>query len=116
MPAIPLIYEAPLFVFVILGLFTIYRVNTVRMYIPEGNLRKSYLWIVLATIFLTLWAVDHMYHDLIPLDPELVLFFHYGISHGFLLIGMICVSISALKIQDAYDLGELKKHSLKNKK
>jgi hypothetical protein len=92
---IPLIYEIPLFLFIGLAIYTIYAFFAARKIWAGGTLVKTYSWLILATIFFTLWGIDHVYHDMFPLSEKLLLFFHYGISHGFLLISMICLAISA---------------------
>ncbi|GBE19666.1 MAG TPA: hypothetical protein ENG87_01070 [Candidatus Pacearchaeota archaeon] len=101
MTHVPISYDIPIFVFIALALYTTYKLNKVRNYLLEGALKKSYFWLVVASIFFTLWAVSHLVSDFLGYgDLELIL--HYGISHGFLLISMLCIAISAQKIQGAY--------------
>ncbi len=98
---IPLVYELPLIVFIILAIYTIYRLYLAKKPLGKGSLAQPYNWFIAATVFLMLWAVDHMYHDLVPLSEELQTFFHYILSHGLLLIAMVCLTVSADKTKKA---------------
>lgn len=92
---IPFFYEIPLFVFIALSIYTVYAFFVARKIWAGGMLAKPYSWLIYATLFFTFWGIDHVYHDLFPLSEQLLLFFHYGISHGFLLISIVCLTIAA---------------------
>ena len=102
MTNIPLFYEIPIFAFVALALFTIYKLNKVKTYIAEGVLKQSFLWIVVTSIFFTLWGIVHIIGDFFSPNKVVESFIHFGVSHTFLLISMICLAISAHKIENAY--------------
>lgn len=99
--SLQLIYEIPLFLYAILGIYTIFQLIKARQSLPKDSpLNESYRWFILAGVFFLLWSLDHMYHDLVPLPEGLKNFFHFVISHGFQLIGMVCVAIAARKTQE----------------
>lgn len=101
MAHVSIYYEIPIFVFIALALYTIYKLNKVRTYIAEGALRQSFLWIVISSISFILWGIIHIISDFFTSDTmELIL--HYWVSHLFLLISMICLAISASKIEKSY--------------
>jgi hypothetical protein len=100
--SIPIYYEVPLFIFVLLAIYTIYKLVIARRLLTGGSLNEPYLWFIIAAIFFLLWGVDHIYHDMVPLSENLRLFFHYVISHGMLLISMICIAIAAGKTTKIY--------------
>ncbi len=89
------IYEIPLFIFIILAIFTIIKLYQAQKLLEGGAIGRSYRMLMYSGIFFMLWAVDHIYHDLVPLPPELKDFFHFVISHGFLLISMTFIAIAA---------------------
>lgn len=101
-------YEIPLFIYVVLGIYTIFQLRKAREELKSGPLARAYKWFIFAAIFFTLWAVDHMFHDLMPtLTEGMKDFFHFVISHGFQLIAMVCVAIAArLTHQYTYDTKE----------
>ena len=99
---IPIFYEIPLFVFIVVAIYAIYQLTIVREQLAPGDLRDAHMWLIAGVISFTLWGLDHLYHDLVPLSAELQLFFHYVISHAFLMIAMICIGISAKKTKDVY--------------
>lgn len=99
---IPLIYEVPLFLFIILAIYTIYQLWLAKKPFAGGSLVKPYNWFIAAAVFLGLWAVDHIYNDLIPRPAELTIFFHYVISHGMLLISMVCIAVAAAKTKSMF--------------
>ncbi len=90
-----IIYEVPLFIFVILSIYTIWQLIVARKLLAGGEIRRPYLWFIIASIFFALWGVDHIFHDFFPLSAESAHFFHYVISHGLLLISMIFITIAA---------------------
>lgn len=100
--SIPIYYEIPLFVFILLGLYTIYSLIVARKCLEGGNLSKPYLWFIIATVFFLLWSFDHIYNDIVPAEESAV-FYHYFISHGLLLISMICIAIAAGKTKRIYE-------------
>ena len=106
MIAIPLYYEIPLFLFIFVAIFVIKQIMKVDKNFAEGDLKESYNWLMLSSVFFTLWAVMHLYADLFKMPSGQELFFHYVISHGFLLISMMCLGMSALKTQRAYTTGK----------
>ena len=67
----------------------------------EGALRQSFFWIVVASISFTLWGVVHIIGDFLNTE-SLGVVLHYGVSHGFLLVSMLCLAFAAGKIQKAY--------------
>ncbi|MBS3130900.1 hypothetical protein J4212_00550 [Candidatus Woesearchaeota archaeon] len=95
-------YEAPLFAFVLLAAYTIYQLILARKLLKGGSLSEPYKWFILAAISIMLWSIDHIYHDLKPLSESMQLFFHYGISHGLLLISMLCLTIAAFRTKKVY--------------
>lgn len=98
-----IIYEIPLFLFVLIAIYVIYSLVKVRSYVNDTELKGIHSWLIYASISFSLWAVDHIFHDLYPFkNITTQLFFHYVISHGFLLISMICIGISAKKTKDVY--------------
>jgi hypothetical protein len=99
---IPFYYEIPLFVFVALAIYTIYSLVVARRFLVGGKISSPYLWFIIATVFFALWGIDHVYHDLVLLPPDIALFFHYTISHGFLLISMFCVAVAAHQTRIIY--------------
>lgn len=101
MTHISIYYETPIFVFVVLALYTIYKLNKVRTYMAEGALRQSFFWIVIASISFIVWGIVHIISDFFSSDAT-KLILHYGVSHIFLLISMICLAISASKIEESY--------------
>jgi|SRR3989344_3572555 len=98
--SLQLIYEIPLFSYVILGVYTIFQLIKARQSLTKDSpLNESYRWFILAGVFFLLWSLDHIYTDLVPLQENLRGFFHFVISHGFQIIGMICIAIAAKKTQ-----------------
>jgi hypothetical protein len=97
MTQIPLYYEAPLFIFVVLAAYSIYQLITIIKSFDHNPHKETYLWLIYATTFFAAWSLDHIFHDLYPLPSDVVLFFHYVISHGFLLLSMICIAVAATK-------------------
>lgn len=91
-----------MFIFVGLSIYTIWQLIVARKLLVGGQIRRPYLWFILSSIFFTLWGVDHIFHDLIPLPVELRDFFHYVISHGFLLISMIFITVAARLTSSIY--------------
>ncbi len=98
---VPFYLDIPLFIFVILAFLTIYKLIKVKSYLSEGKLKESYVWLVVVAISFSLWGVDHLYHDLVPLG-DLEVFFHYVVSHGFLMISIVALYISASKLGKAH--------------
>jgi len=103
-----LLYEIPLVVYTILGVFAIYQLMKAKKSLTsQSPLTESYNWFIIAAIFFSLWAVVHIYTDLMGLPVELGDFFHFVISHGMQVVGMICVSVAAWKTQSfAYNWKE----------
>lgn len=99
---IPLIYELPLFIFVLLAIYTIYQLWLAKKPFTGGSLVGPYNWFIAATVFLGLWSIDHMFNDLVPRPAELTMFFHYVVSHGMLLIAMVCIAVAAAKTKDMF--------------
>lgn len=99
---IPFFYEIPLFVFIALAIYTIYSLVIARRFLYGGKISGPYLWFIVATVFFALWGADHVYHDFVHLPAEVSLFFHYVISHGFLLISMFCVAVAAHQTRSIY--------------
>jgi len=97
---IPIIYEVTLFVFVLLGAYTVYSLFLARKAIGQGVFAEPYGWFIASTLFLILWAVTHIYNDLVPLPADLDLFSHYIVSHGLLLIAMVCLTVAAIKTKN----------------
>ena len=95
-------YEVPLFIFVILAIYSITLFTKSAKLLAGGKLQKSMSWLLFATIFFTLWGIDHIYHDLVPLSPDMRDFFHYIVSHGMLLIALVCLAVSAHATNEAY--------------
>jgi len=102
-----LLYEIPLFIFLVLSAYTIFQLKKAKAHLGKSPMADSYKWIMVAAIFFTLWGVDHIYHDLVTLPEHLRLFFHYIISHGFLLTAMVFIAIAARKtLEFAYSWKE----------
>ncbi len=103
MAHLPTIHDLPIFIFIVLALYTIYKLNKVKTYIAEGDLRQSFYWLVIASISFTLWGVIHLISDFLVFDNKNIeIFLHYWVSHIFLLFSMICIAISANKIERSY--------------
>ncbi|MEK6757765.1 MAG: hypothetical protein AABX88_01425 [Nanoarchaeota archaeon] len=98
-----IIYEIPLFVFIVLGIYAIYQLKIAKAHLGKGPIADSYGWLIWATGFFLLWAVDHIMHDLVNFEPSLGHFLHYYVSHMFVVIGMVFIVIAAKKtLQFAY--------------
>lgn len=101
------IYEIPLYVVFVLGVYTIYLLIRAKRHFGRSPLADSYKWIIIAAVFISLWAVFHTYDDLFVKDLDLKRFLHYGLSHVFLLISVICIAISARIIRKfTFSMGE----------
>ena len=111
-----ILYEIPLFLFVLIAIYVIYSLVKVRSYVNDTELKGTHSWLIYASVFFSLWAVDHIFQDLYPFrDANIQLFFHYVISHGFLLISMICIGISVKKTREIYAHVVEKRTKKKNK-
>jgi hypothetical protein len=89
---IPLYYEAPLVLIVLLLVYFIFQNYSAYRSISSDLMKKIYLWLVLAAVFFILWGVDHAYNDLVPKSAAEAEFAHFFISHGFLLAVVICLA------------------------
>ncbi len=94
---IPLYYEIPLLISIVLAVYAIYHLITIITSWHHDHYKESYLWLIYAVTFFIAWSIDHLFHDLYPLPEDLILFFHYVISHGFLLLSITCIAVSAQK-------------------
>ena len=100
-----IIYEIPLVIFLFLAVYTIYQLKKAKTHLGKSPIADSFKWIILASVFFTLWGVMHIYSDVSPaVDKSTGDFLHFIISHGFLLIAMGLIAIAARKIlQFAYN-------------
>lgn len=118
MQPLALFYVIPLFIFVFLAVYTIYELTKAkRQFLSQGPLFDSFGLLVMASIFLGMWGIEHIFHDLFPMQPDLGDFFHYVVSHGFLLAAMISITVAAKRTQKfvylTFEKGKLKLNELK---
>ena len=94
---VEIINEVPLFIFVLLGIYTAYQLKKAKEHIGKSPIADSYKWFIFSAIFFTLWAIIHIYFDFAGFPEGLENFVHYIVSHGVALIGMAFIAIAAWK-------------------
>ena len=112
---IPLSYEIPLFIFIALALYTIHKLWVAQRLLSGGSLREPYRWFIAATVFFLLWGLNHVYNDVVPLPAATQVFLHYVVSHGMLVVSMLCIAVAAGKTERIY-IGMLDPHGKKKGK
>lgn len=98
--AVPFIYEIPILVILILLFYFVIQNFLTMRAISTSPLKKVHSWLIAAGIFFMVWGADHLYNDIVPLTENEELFFHYVVSHGGLLIAVICLAMAAKYIGD----------------
>ncbi len=99
MSTIPIYYDIPIMVFLVLTFYTIFELKKAKTQLGKSPVADSFSWFISATIFLFLWGAIHLYDDLVVPPGNLKVFLHYMLSHNFLLIALVFIAIAAKKTQ-----------------